>query len=93
MTQERREPAPAEPLAPEMSLFARIKAGAGVITVALVLLFMAQNLQSVQMHFLWFGWRTRLLWALLVAAAFGALITIVTGALVRRRERPARPPR
>jgi len=76
-----------------MGLFGRIKVGSGAIVVTLLLLFLAQNLQTVEMRFLWFDWHTRLLWALLVAAAIGGLATIVTSALVRRRERPARPPR
>jgi uncharacterized integral membrane protein len=75
--------------APEASLWSRIKLSAGILALALLLLFMAQNLQRVNIHFLWFDWHTRLLWALLVAAAFGGISTIVAGALVRRREHRA----
>lgn len=87
MTHERNQAV--VPEAPEVSLWSRIKLGAGIAALALLLLFMAQNLQRVDIHFLWFDWHTRLLWALLIAGAFGGASTIIAGALARRRERPA----
>ena len=63
--------------APEASLWPRIKLSVGILALALLLLFMAQNLQRVNIHFLWFDWHTRLLWALLVAAAHREGIRVV----------------
>jgi uncharacterized integral membrane protein len=76
-----------QPTAPERSLFAQLKLGAGAIAAVLLLIFMAQNLQRVEIHFLWYDWHTRLLFALLIAAAFGGISAIVAGTLVRRGER------
>jgi len=84
MTHERNEAV--EPEAPEASLLSRIRLGAGILALVLLLLFMAQNLQRVDIHFLWFDWHTRLLWALLIASAFGGISTIIAGAVARRRE-------
>jgi uncharacterized integral membrane protein len=79
-----------EPPAGERSLFSQIKLGAGVLAALLLLLFMAQNLQRVEIHFLWLDWHTRLLFALVIAAAFGGISAVVAGTLIRRGERPAR---
>jgi uncharacterized integral membrane protein len=73
----------------EASVGARIRMGAGVVAVAALALFFLQNLQEVQLHFLWFDWHTRLLWALLASAAAGGVATWLFEAL-RRRARRAR---
>jgi uncharacterized integral membrane protein len=69
----------------EPSRAARVKMGAGVVATLALLLFFAQNLQEVQMHFLWFDWNTRLLFALFASTAIGALATWLFGTLRRRR--------
>ena len=80
-----------EPPAPERGLFSQIKLGAGIFVALLLLLFMAQNLQRVEIHFLWLDWHTRLLFALVIAAAFGGISAVVGGTLIRRGDR--QPPR
>ncbi len=67
--------------------FDRIKAAAGIIAVVLLLLFFVQNLQDVKVNFLFFTMHTRLLWALLVSAAFGAIGTFLVGVLRGRSDR------
>lgn len=51
----------------------------GGVAVAALILFVLQNLQSVNVNFLWFEWETRMLWALIFAAAAGALATLAFG--------------
>ncbi len=65
----------------------RVKLALGVTALALLLLFMAQNLQRVEIHFLWLDWHTRLLWALLVSTAFGAVAAAAFSTFRRRRDR------
>jgi uncharacterized integral membrane protein len=79
-----------EPTAPERSLLAQIRLGAGILAALLLLLFMAQNLQRVEIHFLCFDWNTRLLFALVIAAAFGGISAVVAGTLIRRSDRQPR---
>ena len=66
---------------------ARIRMGAGAIAIAALLLFFLQNLQEVRMHFLWFDWHTRLIFALFVSAAAGGVAAWLIGALRRRANR------
>jgi uncharacterized integral membrane protein len=75
----------AEP-AEGQSVMARLRMGAGVVAVAALVLFFFQNLQEVDIHFLWFDWTTRMLWALLVSAAVGAAAALAFG-MRRPRER------
>jgi uncharacterized integral membrane protein len=67
----------------------RVKLGAGIAAIALLVLFLLQNLQSADINFLWFGWHTRMIWALLASAAFGGVGTILIGTFIRRHERRA----
>ena len=76
-------PAPDE----AMSLGARIRLGAGVLAIVALLLFFLQNLQQVQLHFLWFDWHTRLIFALFASAAMGGVATWLISALRRRASR------
>ncbi len=69
------------------TLVGRVRLIVGLVALAALVLFLLQNLQDVEVHFLWFDWSTRLLWALLVSAIVGALAAVVLGTLVRRRER------
>jgi uncharacterized integral membrane protein len=64
----------------------RVKLSVGIAAIALLALFLLQNLQSADINFLWFSWRTRMLWALLAAAAFGGVGTILIGTFLRRHE-------
>jgi uncharacterized integral membrane protein len=65
----------------------------GIIALAALLLFFVQNLQEVQMHFLWFDWNTRLLFALFASAAVGGIATWLFSALRRRAKRAQRAPK
>ena len=60
----------------ERSTRATIKTIAGVIVIALLVLFLFQNLQTTEIHFLWFSWSMRVIFALLGAAIGGALATV-----------------
>ena len=57
----------------------------GAIAAAALGLFLLQNLQEVDVHFLWFSFSTRLTWALLASTAFG-VISLTAFALFRRRD-------
>jgi uncharacterized integral membrane protein len=67
---------------------ARMKLPLGVLALAALALFLLQNLQEVQVHFLWFDWSTRLIWALLASAAVGTLAALLISTLGRRRRQP-----
>jgi uncharacterized integral membrane protein len=47
-------------------------AGAIVASIALALFFL-QNLQEVEINFLWFDWNTQMIWALVVSAVLGGV--------------------
>lgn len=59
----------------------------GAIATAVLALFLLQNLQDVQFHFLWLTFSTRLTWALLAAAAFGIVATAAFALLRRQPKR------
>ena len=86
MTQSRGTPIP-EAADGGASLGHRIRMGAGVVAIAALLLFFLQNLQEVRMHFLWFDWDTRLIFALFVSSAVGGVAAWLVGALRRRGQR------
>ena len=74
-----------EPLAPPARpLWPRIRTGAGVTAVALLALFFVQNLQEVDVHFLWFDWSIRMTFALLASALAGAIAWAGFGAVRAR---------
>ena len=70
----------------------RIRLIIGVVALGTLILFLLQNLQEVDIHFLWFDWSTRMIWALLASAIVGAL-AMVAFATVRRRRTPERSPK
>lgn len=74
----------------EAGLGDQIRMVVGVVALAALLLFFVQNLQEVQMHFLWFDWNTRLLFALFASAAVGGVATWLFSALRRRAQRAKR---
>ena len=83
MTQNRDQAATTPPIEPKRAL--SIRAALGVISAALLGLFLLQNLQEVDVHFLWMDFSTRLTWALLAAAAFG-VIALAAFATLRRHD-------
>lgn len=68
-----------------------IKMVVGGVALALLIIFFAQNWQSVQIHVYFWTWTTHLVWALLLAAALGVAVTLGFATLRARREknRPA----
>jgi uncharacterized integral membrane protein len=52
----------------------------GVLILIVLLIFIAQNLESTTIHFLGWSWETPRGIAFLVAAICGSLITVLTGA-------------
>ncbi len=83
MSQNQDQPAgpPATPPGQRLSFRAIL----GAIAAAMLGLFLLQNLQEVDVHFLWMSFSTRLTWALLASAAFG-VIAFAAFALFRRRD-------
>ena len=73
-----------------VGLGARLRTGAAFVAIAALGLFFFQNLQEVRMHFLWFDWDTRLIFALFVSAAAGGVAAWLIGALRRRARDPRR---
>ena len=69
----------------ETSVRDRIKLVAGIVALATLILFLLQNLQEVDIHFLWFEWSTRMIWALLASAIVGALAIVLFATLRRDR--------
>ncbi len=65
--------------------------GLGVL-ILLVLIFIAQNSQTVKIKFLFFDASTPLIFGLLIAVILGALIGYI-GPIVRRHQRDDQPPR
>ncbi len=59
----------------EMSLTEKARFYGGIAVVAILVVFFLQNLQEAEVRFLWFEWETRVIWALVVSAVFGALAT------------------
>ena len=70
------------------SISAQIRLWGGLIAGALLVLFLLQNLQRVEINFLWFEWRARMVVALLAAALLGAITTMLIG-FIRRRSQAA----
>ena len=65
--------------------------GLGVL-ILLVLIFIAQNSQTVKIKFLFFDASMPLIFGLLIAAILGVLIGYI-GPIVRRHHRDEQPPR
>jgi uncharacterized integral membrane protein len=63
----------------------RMKVIVGLVSLGILILFLLQNLQEVDIHFLWFDWSTRMVWALLASSVVGALATVAFSTIRRRR--------
>ena len=70
---------------PEKSTTERVKMAAGLLVIALLILFLVENsFHSAEIWFLWFSWHITVAWALLGAAIGGAL-TMIAAQWFRRR--------
>lgn len=56
-----------------------------LIGLGFLLLFLLQNLQDVEVNFLWLTWNTSMIWALLAAAGTGIVIGLLIPTVIRRR--------
>jgi uncharacterized integral membrane protein len=72
MQQEPRHTPASEPQE-QRDVLDQIKMAGVLIAVTALILFFFQNLQHVQIHFLWFDWNTQMIWALIASAALGAI--------------------
>ena len=63
----------------------RMKVIVGLVSLGILILFLLQNLQQVDIHFLWFDWSTRMVWALLASSVVGALAMVAFSTIRRRR--------
>lgn len=68
-----------------MPLGTRIRLVAGGVALLTLIIFLFQNLQSADVNFLWFEWRTRMIWALLASAGFGAASVLLAALVWPRR--------
>ena len=69
-------------------VMSRVRLGAGIGGLILLVLFLVQNFHDANVQFLWFDVQMPMVFALLVAAACGALVTLLFG-FVRGRSRRA----
>ena len=77
------EEAPSRPLGGQIRLWGGLGAG------ALLVIFLLQNLQRVEVNFLWMSYDIRMVYALLATAALGAFTAVSVGFL-RGRARASR---
>jgi uncharacterized integral membrane protein len=58
---------------PGRGLFGSVKFYGGIGAVGLLGIFFAQNMQDVELNILWMSWTTPMFFALVLAAALGAV--------------------
>jgi len=78
---------PPTPQPAEMSFSERLRLYGSVAVLVVLVVFFLQNLHEAEIRFLWFEWETRVIWALVVSAVFGAIATF---SVVTIRSRQAR---
>ena len=78
-----------EPQDEARSLGSQIRLWGGLFSGVLLVVFLLQNLQKVEINFLWFEWHARMIVALIVTAFLGAVMTLMVG-FFRRRGQEAR---
>lgn len=72
------------------SLLGQIRLWGGIGAGALLVAFLAQNLQTAEVNFLWMSYDIRMIYALGMAAALGAITFFFLGVLRRRSRRKER---
>jgi uncharacterized integral membrane protein len=75
---------------PGRGLFGNIRFWGGIGAGALLVIFLLQNLQTVEVNFLWLSYDIRMVYALLISAVLGALTFFFLGVLRRRARRKER---
>jgi uncharacterized integral membrane protein len=78
--------APHLPPVEERTLLGQIRLWGGIAGAGLLVLFLLQNLQEVEINFLWFEWNIRLIFGLVVSAVLGALASMLFGFFRRRAQ-------
>jgi uncharacterized integral membrane protein len=78
----------AAPPVEERSLLGQIRLWGGLAGVALLAVFLVQNLDDARVNFLWFDWDIPLIFALIASAILGALASMLFG-FFRSRAREA----
>ena len=89
MSAQRRQPSQMQdiPAVAAPSTMDRVKLGLALLAGAALVVFLFQNLQEVEVNFLWFEWSTRMIWALL-ASALAGIVGAFAVATIRGRRRP-----
>jgi uncharacterized integral membrane protein len=72
------------------SFLGNVRLWGGLGAGALLILFLVQNLQKVEVNFLWMSYEIQMIFALLIAAGLGALTFFFLGVLRRRARRKER---
>lgn len=85
------EQTPAPQPTTEQPLSERLKLWGAVALGAVLVLFFLQNLNEADINFLWFEWKIRVIWALVVSALFGAVTTFLITMWLRRTPKPKPP--
>ncbi len=78
---------PATPQPDEMSFSERARLYGSIAVLVVLVVFFLQNLHEAEIRFLWFEWETRVIWALLVSAVFGAIATLSVVTIRSRKSR------
>lgn len=92
MAEERPETTPPGPRA-ERDTGEQLKLIGVIAAVGALLIFFFQNLHDVEINFLWFEWRTDMIWALISSAILGGLSVFFAMWFRRRRKQPPSPER
>lgn len=68
------EPRPTTPAGPqeERGVLDQAKLIGALIAGLALIIFFFQNLQEVEINFLWMDWNTQMIWALIASSALGA---------------------
>ena len=72
------------------SFLGNVRFWGGLGAGALLVLFLAQNLQKAEVNFLWMSYEIRLIFALLIAAVLGGVMVLLFSYFRRRARRRER---
>jgi uncharacterized integral membrane protein len=86
MAENRPQPSSAQPAQEPRDLAEQLKLAGSLIAGLALILFFFQNLQEVDLNFLWMEWHTRLIWALIASALLGGAAVFFGMWFMRRRK-------